>query len=172
MWSTVVGPWSRGAEVVLHQGEFDAAERLDLLFRLGPSILCQSPAEYRALAEHRELERFRSPRLRRLVSTGDYLEPEIIAAFEERWGMTIYDGYGQAETNIVVANVADGASKPGSLGRALPGHHVAIIDGEGNELPVGHRGRPRRPRPPADAVRRLLGALRTRRRAHSAATGT
>ena len=69
MWNTVVGPWSRGAEMVLQDGDFDADERLDLLFRLGPSILCQAPAEYRALAEHPRLERFRSPRLRRLVST-------------------------------------------------------------------------------------------------------
>ncbi|MDH4340698.1 MAG: AMP-binding protein [Thermoleophilia bacterium] len=140
VWSALVGPWSRGAEVVLHQGEFDPLDRLDLLYRLGPTILCQSPAEYRALAELRELERFRSPRLRRLVSTGDYLEPEIITAFEERWGMTIHDGYGQAETNIVVANGADAGFKPGSLGRPLPGHHVAIIDTEGNELPVGIEG--------------------------------
>ena len=114
MWNTVIGPWSRGAEVVLQQGAFDADERLDLLFRLGPSILCQSPAEYRALAEHPKLERFRSPRLRRLVSTGDFLDPEVVAVFEERWGMSIADGYGQAETNIVVANLADGAVKPGS----------------------------------------------------------
>ena len=140
VWSALVGPWSRGAEVVLHQGDFDPLERLDLLYRLGPTILCQSPAEYRALAELRELERFRSPRLRRLVSTGDYLEPEIIAAFEERWGMTIHDGYGQAETNVVVANGAEDGFKPGSLGRPLPGHHVAIIDSEGNELPVGIEG--------------------------------
>jgi acyl-coenzyme A synthetase/AMP-(fatty) acid ligase len=140
MWNTVIGPWSRGAEVVLCDGEFAADERLDLLFRLGPSILCQSPAEYQALAEHPKLERFRSPRLRRLVSTGDFLDPEIVAVFEERWGMTIHDGYGQAETNIVVANLADGATKPGSFGRALPGHHVGIIDDQGNELPAGIEG--------------------------------
>jgi acyl-coenzyme A synthetase/AMP-(fatty) acid ligase len=140
VWSALVGPWSRGAEVVLHQGEFDPLERLDLLYRLSPTILCQSPAEYRALAELRELEKFRSPRLRRLVSTGDHLEPEIIAAFEERWGMTIHDGYGQAETNIIVANGAEAGFKQGSIGRPTPGHHVAIIDGEGNELPVGIEG--------------------------------
>ncbi len=140
IWNTVAGPWSRGAEVVLHEGGFEIDERLDLLFRLGPSILCQSPGEYAALAEHRKLERFRSPRLRRLVSTGDFLDPEVVAVFEERWGMTIYDGYGQAETNIVVANLADGAAQPGSIGRALPGYHVAIIDEEGNELPAGIEG--------------------------------
>ena len=140
MWNTVFGPWSRGAEVVLHEGEFDVDERLDLLFRLGPSILCQSPAEYAALAAHPKLERFRSPRLRRLVATGDFLDTEVVAVFEERWGMTIYDGYGQAETNIVVANLADGAPQPGTIGRALPGHHVAIIDDQGNELPPGIEG--------------------------------
>ena len=140
MWNTVVGPWSRGAEIVLQDGPFDADERLDLLFRLGPSILCQSPAEYRVLADHPKLERFRSPRLRRLVSTGDFLDPEVVAVFEERWGMSIADGYGQAETNIVVANLADGAVKPGSFGRPLPGHHVAVIDDQGNELPAGIEG--------------------------------
>ncbi|HET9462159.1 MAG TPA: AMP-binding protein [Gaiellaceae bacterium] len=140
VWNALVGPWSRGAEVVLHQGEFEPLDRLDLLYRLSPSILCQSPDEYRAFADLRELERFRSPRLRRLVSTGDYLEPDVVSAFEERWGMTIHDGYGQAETNVVVANGADDGFKPGSLGRTLPGHQVAIIDSEGNELPVGIEG--------------------------------
>jgi acyl-coenzyme A synthetase/AMP-(fatty) acid ligase len=140
MWNTVFGPWSRGAEVVLCDGVFSADERLDLLFRLGPSILCQTPAEYEALAQHPKLERFRSPRLRRLVSTGDYLDPEVVAVFEERWGMTIYDGYAQAETNVIVAHLADGATKPGSFGRALPGYHVAIIDDQGNELPAGVEG--------------------------------
>jgi acyl-coenzyme A synthetase/AMP-(fatty) acid ligase len=140
MWNTVVGPWSRGAEVVLHEGSFDIDERLDLLFRLGPSIICQSPAEYRALAEHRKLERFRSPRLRRLVSTGDFLDPEVVAVFEERWGMSIADGYAQTETNVVVANLADGPAHAGAMGRALPGYHVAIIDDQGNELPAGIEG--------------------------------
>ena len=140
MWNTVVGPWSRGAEIALQDGAFDVDERLDLLFRLGPSILCQSPAEYKALAAHPKLERFRSPRLRRLVSTGDYLDPDVVAVFEERWGLSIADGYGQSETNIVLANLADGAVQPGSIGRALPGHHVAVIDDQGNELPVGIEG--------------------------------
>ena len=140
MWNTVVGPWSRGAEIALQHGEFEVDERLDLMFRLGPSILCQTPAEYRKLAEHPRLERFRSPRLRRLVSTGDVLDPEVVAVFEERWGLSIADGYGQTETNVVIANLADGAVTPGSLGRALPGHHVAVIDDQGDELPHGVEG--------------------------------
>ena len=126
---------------MLHHGEFEPLERLDLIYRLGATILCQSPSEYRrARRASASSSGSGRRRLRRLVSTGDYLDPEIIAAFEERWGLTIHDGYGQAETNIVVANGAEAGFKPGSLGRAVPGHHVAVIDGEGNELPTGIEG--------------------------------
>ena len=139
-WFTLAGPWSRGAEIVLHHGEFDPHERLEHLYRLGPTILCQAPAEYRALADLPRLERFRSPRLRRLVSTGDVLEPEVREAFEERWELTVHDGYGQAETNIVVAARPDGTSVAGAIGRPLPGYEVAVIDDQGNELPAGVEG--------------------------------
>lgn len=143
VWSGLLGPWSRGAEIVHHTGEFDALEQLDLIHRLGVTVLCQTPAEYRALADlkARELERYRSRQLRRLVSTGDHLEPDVAALFEEVWELKIHDGYGQTETNVVVANAGTHVPyKPGSLGQALPGHHVAVVDDHGNELPPGIEG--------------------------------
>ena len=140
IWNVLLGPWSCGAEIVLHEGAFDPLEQLELIHRLGATILCQTPAEYRALAGLRELPRFRSQRLRRLASTGDYLEPEVVAVFEEAWGLTIHDGYGQTETGVVVANGADAGFKPGSIGLPLPGHHVAVIDEQGNALPIGIEG--------------------------------
>ena len=151
MWNTVIGPWSRGAEVVLHEGEFDADERLDLMFRLGPSILCQSPAEYAALAAHPKLERFRSPRLRRLVSTGDFLDPEVVAVFEERWGTDhlrrVRPGRdehrgGTSRRRCGPAGLArPRAPRPPRRDHRRPGQRASCR----------HRGRPRRPRPAADA---------------------
>lgn len=140
IWHTLLGPWSRGAETLLHDGAFDPAERLDLIYRLGVTILCQTPAEYAALAQLRELARFRPPQLRRLVSTGDRLDPAVSAVFEETWGLTIHDGYGQAETGIVVANSGEAGFKPGSIGLPLPGHQVGVVDDQGNELPPGVAG--------------------------------
>jgi acetyl-CoA synthetase/medium-chain acyl-CoA synthetase len=139
-WFAFVGPWSRGAEIVLHGGDFDPHERLEHLYRLGPTIACQSANEYRALADLPRLERFRPPRLRRLVSTGDVLEPEVREAFEERWGLTVHDGYGQAETGIVIVSSADDPKVVGAIGRPLPGYEVAVIDDQGNRLPAGVEG--------------------------------
>ncbi|MDQ3671313.1 MAG: AMP-binding protein, partial [Actinomycetota bacterium] len=140
VWHALLGPWSRGAEALLHEGEFEPLERLDLIYRFGTTILSQTPAEYAALAEQPELGRFRPPQLRRLVSTGDYLEPEVSAVFEETWGLVIHDGYSQAETNVVVGNGAEAGFKPGSLGLPLPGQQVAVIDEGGNEVPPGAEG--------------------------------
>src|SRR5262245_6307122 len=136
----VIGPWSRGAQTVLYDGPFDPAERLDLLFRLGVTILCQSPAEYEALAELPEITRFQPPQLRRLVSTGDYLDPDVSKVFEETWGLTIHDAYGQAETGVVVANSGEAGFKQGSIGLPLAGHQVAVVDEHGHELPPGVEG--------------------------------
>ncbi len=90
LWS-VFGTWARRAEVLLQDGQLEPLERLDLIHRLGATILCQTPADYRALAELRELPRFRTARLRRLVSVGDALDPDVVAVFEEAWGLTIHD---------------------------------------------------------------------------------
>lgn len=138
--TSVFGAWARGAEVAIHDGAFDPVEHLELLHRFDVTIVSQTPAEYRALADRRELGRYRSRRLRRLVSTGDYLDPDVIASFEEAWATTIRNGYGQAETGIVVAHGPQNDLPAESLGRALPGQHVGVVDDSGSELPAGVDG--------------------------------
>ncbi|MCK5621310.1 MAG: AMP-binding protein, partial [Alphaproteobacteria bacterium] len=49
--------------------------------------------------------------------------------------------YGQTECNLVVGNCAGIMDvRPGSMGRAIPGHRVSIVDDEGNELLDGIEG--------------------------------
>lgn len=140
LWSTLLGPWSRGAEIVLREGPLDPTEQLDLVYRLGVTVLCQTPAEYRTLAESGQLARFRSVRPRRLVSTGECLSADLIETFEEQWGLTIQDGYGQAETGVIAGHRDGVGVRSGSMGRPLPGFEVAVIDKAGNELPAGSEG--------------------------------
>ena len=157
VWHSLLGPWSRGAETLLHEGEFEPLERLDLIYRLGTTILAQTPAEYAALAQHPELGRFRPSQLRRLVSTGDYLDPEVSAVFEETWGLVIHDGYSQAETNVIVGNGAEAGFKPGSLGLPLTRTPGRDRRRQRERAPARSGRRARHARPHADALRRLLG---------------
>jgi acyl-coenzyme A synthetase/AMP-(fatty) acid ligase len=140
VWNALLGPWSRGAEVVLHQGPFDPAERLTCIRRLDTTILCQTPREYAALLSAADLSRHRPPKLRRLVATGDHLSPDVVSAYEEAWDLTICDGYGQVETGIVVASGAGAGVRPGSIGLPLPGLEVVVVDEQGSELEPGIEG--------------------------------
>ena len=123
-----LSPWLTGAAAVLHEGRFDPAERLDLAEALGVGVLCQAPTEYRMLAKRTALRRL--PTLRRMVSAGEPLEAETIAAFREEMGLEPADGYGQTETGHVSGNLAGDPVKPGSMGRPLPGIETRIVEEE------------------------------------------
>ena len=123
-----LAPWLTGAAAVLHDGRFDASGRLDLAEELGVNVLCQAPTEYRMLARRTTLRPL--PALRRMVSAGEPLDPETIAAWQEATGLEPADGYGQTETGQVTANLAGEAVRRGSMGKPLPGMDVRIADGE------------------------------------------
>jgi acyl-coenzyme A synthetase/AMP-(fatty) acid ligase len=123
-----LAPWLCGAAAMLHEGRFDPAERLELVEREGVNVLCQAPTEYRMLAKRTELRPV--PSLRRMVSAGEALNPEVIEAFREALGLDICDGYGQTETGQVTGNLVGQAVHDGSMGTPLPGFEVRIADGE------------------------------------------
>jgi len=123
-----LAPWITGAAAVIHDGRFDPAERLDFAEALGVNLLCQAPTEYRMLARRTQLRPL--PKLRRMVSAGEPLDPETIAAFREATGLEPADGYGQTETGQVTANLVGEPVRLGSMGRALPGMETRIVEGE------------------------------------------
>jgi acyl-coenzyme A synthetase/AMP-(fatty) acid ligase len=139
-WSSVFGPWSCGAEIVLSEEPLEPVEEIDLVRRLRVTTLCRTPAEYQALLETRRLTRCRSEQLRRLVATGDRLSEDLIGVVEEETGLVIHDGYGQAETGVIVAHGVGASSPRGSIGLPLPGYDIAVIDAGGHQLPPGHPG--------------------------------
>jgi acyl-coenzyme A synthetase/AMP-(fatty) acid ligase len=130
-----LAPWLTGAAAVIHDGRFDPDERLDFAAALGVNVLCQAPTEYRMLAKRAVLRPL--PKLRRMVSAGEPLDPETIAAFRAQMaGLEPADGYGQTETGQVTGNLAGEPVRQGSMGRPLPGieTRIAGADGAAGEL--------------------------------------
>lgn len=149
LWNVLLGPWSCGSTIVLHEAAFVPEERMELLAELGVTVLCQAPTEYRLEAKLDRLgERWKLPKLRHCVSAGEPLNPEVIARWKEAFGLTILDGYGQTENSLLVANLPGMEIRPGSMGKPTPGHEVAVIGEDGKRLGAGEvgdvavRGRP------------------------------
>jgi acyl-coenzyme A synthetase/AMP-(fatty) acid ligase len=123
-----IAPWLSGAAALLHDARFDPHERLELLERERVNVLCMAPTEYRVIAKRASLRPF--AHLRGMVAAGEALNPEVLRAWREATGLEIRDGYGQTETGQTTGTPLDIEARPGSMGRALPGMQLAIVDGE------------------------------------------
>ncbi|MFN8161033.1 MAG: AMP-binding protein [Solirubrobacterales bacterium] len=123
-----LAPWLTGAAAVIHDARFEPSERLDLIAGLGVNVLCQAPTEYRMMAKRATLRPL--PGLRRMVSAGEPLNPEVIAAFREATGLEVADGYGQTETGQLTGNLSGRAVREGSMGQPLPGIVTRVREGE------------------------------------------
>jgi acyl-coenzyme A synthetase/AMP-(fatty) acid ligase len=123
-----VAAWLRGAAAVIHDGRFDADERLELLERERVNVLCMSPTEYRAIAKRAELRPLGD--LRHAVAAGEPLNPEVVVTWQEAVGVSVHDGYGQTETGHLTGMPIGPPVKPGSMGKPLPGFRAWIEEGE------------------------------------------
>jgi acyl-coenzyme A synthetase/AMP-(fatty) acid ligase len=135
--NTFVAPWSRGAACLMHDARFDPAERLTLAGDEGVTVLCQAPTEYRMIAKRAAPRHGHAPSLRRLVSAGEPLNPEVIDAFQEALGLEIHDGYGQTETGQLTGMPASEPVRRGSMGKPLPGFGLTVRDERGDEAEAG-----------------------------------
>lgn len=64
---------------------------------------------------------------------------ELVAQFYERFGIRLIEGYGSTETNLVMSNVVGGYT-PGTMGRAVEGFEVRVVDEHDCELPADTPG--------------------------------
>jgi len=79
--------------------------------------------------------------LRTIGSAGESLGRETWEWVRDTLGITINEFYGQTECNIVLGSIGKlGVSRPGPIGKPVPGHIVAIIDANGAEVPRGTVG--------------------------------
>jgi acetyl-CoA synthetase len=83
-----------------------------------------------------------SHRMRTIATGGERLGGEGMLIWgRETFGLTINEFYGQTEVHAVIGNCAKVmAPKPGSIGRAIPGHDICIVDDDGYSVPAGHTG--------------------------------
>jgi len=70
--------------------------------------------------------------LRSVCSAGEALGEETLAWSTEVFGRPVNEAYGQTECNLVLASCAAlGVLRPGTIGKAVPGHTVAVIRPDG-----------------------------------------
>ena len=131
LFDVLLPSWHHGVPVLAHRArKFDADEAVRLIVDHGVRNVFFPPT---ALKLMRQSGVAPLPgRLRSIGSGGETLGDELLEWGREIFGLTIDEFYGQTECNLIVAN-NDAAFpvRPGSMGRAVPGHDVRVVDRSG-----------------------------------------
>ena len=141
VWGKLYGQWTIGSAVFMQnaEGVFNAKTTLRLLTTQGVTSFCAPPTVYRMLIQE-DLNEYDFTDLRHCTSAGEPINPEVIKAWKNATGTLIYDGYGQTESVLLVANYPSMPIKYGSMGKPVPGFDVRVVDDDGNDMPTGEPG--------------------------------
>jgi long-chain acyl-CoA synthetase len=134
---TFLLPLLSGSKMVLVD-RFHPLKVLGLIQQHKISAFLAIPSMYRVLAATGGDFDFSSVRFP--ISGGEPLPTATAEAFEKRFNVPIYEGYGQTEAAPVVTLNRPGARKIGTIGPPVPGVEVAIWDDQKRVLPVGEVG--------------------------------
>jgi len=134
---TFLLPLLSGAKIVLVD-RFQPLKVLALIAEHKITCFLAIPSMYRVLAmtdDNSDVSSVRFP-----ISGGEPLPVAVGEAFQKRFGVDIFEGYGQTEAAPVVSLNVPGRRKLGTVGRALPGVEMAIWNDQSQAIPAGEIG--------------------------------
>ncbi|MFB6169570.1 MAG: acyl-CoA synthetase [Haloarculaceae archaeon] len=130
----VFGALHHGATVVGHDmGRFDEAAAFDLLERFEVTEAFVPPTALRMLMQVDDPAERWDLSLRTVAAAGEPLTPEIVEWADAELGVPVNEFYGQTELNLVAATSSWFETRPGSMGKALPGYDIAVLDPDTRE---------------------------------------
>ncbi len=131
-----------GREIVAYNGRFSPEVAFEILQTHGVTHSFLFPTALKAMmkAFPQPQQQFKF-KLQALMSAGEAVGDAVYTYCEQQLGVKPNEMFGQTEINYVVGNCNRfWPSKPGSMGKAYPGHQVAVIDESGNVCPAGQVG--------------------------------
>jgi acetyl-CoA synthetase len=142
LYDVLMPAWHHGLTVVSHRfAKFDPEAAFQLIDDLGVRNAFLPPTALkmmRTVANPRARWRLD---MRSIASGGESLGRELLDWGRKTFGLTINEFYGQTECNMVISSCGRiKTARPGRIGKAVPGHRVAIVDAAGCEMPAGVAG--------------------------------
>jgi len=133
-------PFEGGAAISLLP-KFSPPDMMDLIGKHRITVLTGLPTAYRALLKCPGFKSYDLSSVRLFTSGGDALGAETLTGWTELTGKPIWEGLGGTEMlHLVTSNTMNPHPVPNSIGKALPGVEIRVVNASGEDCKPGEVG--------------------------------
>lgn len=139
-WGKIYGQWLCGAVIFAYDmDKFIPLHLLEKITKYGVTTFCAPPTMFRFMLQE-DLSQFDLSCVKHCCIAGEPLNPEVFNKWYERTGLKLYEGFGQTESSVMLANFQWFEPIPGSTGKPSPLYNIRLIDADGVDCPDGEEG--------------------------------
>ena len=139
MTAMMLAPVQLGSTVI-YMARFSPAGAVNAVREHGVSLMFAVPSMLAAIAHSKSAVAEDFKTIYAMITGGEPLPARLRQIFQERFGLTLFEGYGLTETSPVVALNMPWVQRAGSVGKPVPGAQIKIADESGDPLPRGQSG--------------------------------
>ena len=142
LWDALLPTLYYGRTIVGYRGRFDPERAFSLMERYNVTCTFLFPTALKMMMKAVPWPQNRYQlKLRSVMSAGESVGEAVFNWVQRALGITLNEMFGQTELNYIVGNCsALWPARAGSMGRAYPGHQIAVIDVLGKAVPTGETG--------------------------------
>ena len=136
MTAMMLAPIQLGATII-YLARFSAVAALNAVKEHGVSLMFGVPSMFGAIAHLKNASAEDFKKIYAMISGAEPLPVALREGFKQRFGVTLCAGSGLTETSPVVTLNVPHDNRPGSVGRAVPGAEIRIVDDDGKTAESG-----------------------------------
>ncbi len=139
MTAMMLAPIQLGSSIV-YMGRFSPVGTLNAIREHSISLMGGVPSMFAAMLRLKDASADDFKSIYAMICGAEPLPGTLREAFRARFGVELLEAYGMTETSLAIAANTPQKHKPGSVGTAIPGMEISIVDEAGNLVPQGQEG--------------------------------
>ncbi len=139
-WGKIYGQWICGAVIFAYDmDKFVPAKLLEKMEYYKLTTFCAPPTMYRFMLLE-DVKKYDLSSIQHWTTAGEPLNPEVNSKWFKLTGHNIYQGFGQSEGSVLIADFQWDDIKIGATGKPSPLYDIQLLDDDGNPVQDGEEG--------------------------------